>query len=481
MYVRVGQSSIGALDIATGTYQELARLSSRLSTTRIYLGGAPSPGMLAPQVARLEKLDVPSAREASRLWIELAADGAIAWGALDRLSLRIEGGGLPAYLSGLWVRGFRPYSGGSRDGPFLHHFMGLPGEGALATPVLDGGDNRLAGLLFPDHYRPHGEVNPAGFRIDAAGLSFIAASRWRDRLALLRLDDDLGLSLELRNGSAPAAQVKLCETHPALQFRHKPFDPSVREILHEVKGAGPGYSMRSLLYSTPRAKGTPRRLVLYFHGGPASTISDQPQPRMVTNLLSSSTDVLAVDYPGSAGLREPFIAFQNRGIAAIDDGMDSLRKWVAAQGYQTVHVVAESFGSVPALALRRRAPAFAASYFLVAPMLRVPPLSSSVRAAGIASEGQEVFEAQVFGAGPKRQFFEKSLLALAKRQPRGKNVTIFIGGKDIISPSSHLADLNPGAVGEVVAIPGATHQRISVQEQVLETIDRRINGVSPKR
>jgi alpha-beta hydrolase superfamily lysophospholipase len=198
---------------------------------------------------------------------------------------------------------------------------------------------------------------------------------------------------------------------------------------------------------------------------------------LVKTLLSNSTDILAVDYPSSAGLQAPFADYQRRGVSAIEDGVRAVHSWISKNAhYRNVYIIGESFGAVPALISRRQYPALAANYFMLAPMIKVPPLSAAGRAAGVSAESQRIFEVAVFGEGDRRARFDADLQSLVVDQPRRTNVTFLFGANDGLSDRSSLGPLEALASREVIVVPGANHQLLSSKDSVLDLINGRVNG-----
>jgi pimeloyl-ACP methyl ester carboxylesterase len=394
---------------------------------------------------------------------------------MDRRSFAIQINGEATELSGLWVRGFRLLPGaGDKDRAV--HDASASSRGA-AHPVVDSSVNAVRGAFGPDRYVSDASSGQRSTMIEQSGLFYKAASRWGGWLAMLREDDNFGMSLELTNGSSGPRTINLCERRRESQFRHELADASVREVRHLVNTTVGNYETRSLLYGGGAPDSKARNLVVYYHGGPASTIYDQPFPRLVKTLLSNSTDILAVDYPSSAGLQAPFADYQRRGVSAIEDGVRAVHSWISKNAhYRNVYIIGESFGAVPALISRRQYPALAANYFMLAPMIKVPPLSAAGRAAGVSAESQRIFEVAVFGEGDRRARFDADLQSLVVDQPRRTNVTFLFGANDGLSDRSSLGPLEALASREVIVVPGANHQLLSSKDSVLDLINGRVNG-----
>jgi pimeloyl-ACP methyl ester carboxylesterase len=182
-------------------------------------------------------------------------------------------------------------------------------------------------------------------------------------------------------------------------------------------------------------------LVVYFHGGPAQTVNPYELGREKAALLDDGFDLLMVEYSGSVG---GGLAL-SRGLQADEflgfkQDAKAIREWLQTQNYESVHLYAVSFGTLPALILASEFPEEIDKKVFVSPLLKHAGTSSLEKSGELlvrtAEGGQEDFEIGLFGGERGRQrylaFIERTV---SNYRPDARDLFIF-GSADRITPMS---------------------------------------------
>ena len=218
----------------------------------------------------------------------------------------------------------------------------------------------------------------------------------------------------------------------------------------------------------------PRDVVLDFHGGPGGSLADEYWAPRALRLLRPNRDVIAVEYAGSLGGGE---ALTNRlakhGMAALDEDMEAVARWLTKQGYRRVYLLAGSFGSVPAMIVQSRYPSLFEASFHIAPVLKLQNPEVWVKRRGdltsVNSGTQLAYELESFGGPEGRRRFAQDLSSMVAGVTFGSKHHIYFGGFDEISKPEHLP---AGARPSVLSIPRAGHTVLGARSEVWREIEK---------
>lgn len=235
------------------------------------------------------------------------------------------------------------------------------------------------------------------------------------------------------------------------------------------------YGQHSLLYKLNPISFVKPSLVIYFHGGPASTTFDDLFPAPVKHFFDQNVHVLAVEYHGSAGSESARSLFANNGMQAITVSTDNVEKWLRSnrRDYSDVVVIAESFGAVPARILQQKSERLITKFFYIAPLLRFQAASSWITNEKISISSQEIFENGVFGGEQKRNLFAADLGQLWANTIRNPKSYFFFGGNDKKSQPDHLVDRGqPDSEVSITVYNNLDHNSISGSERMWTDIKK---------
>jgi hypothetical protein len=186
------------------------------------------------------------------------------------------------------------------------------------------------------------------------------------------------------------------------------------------------------------------QLVVYFHGGPTSTLAEWPISDEIIRFAAQGTAVLAVEYSGSlGGGLELSERLPRRGLGALREDVRLVTQWVRRSGFKRAFVLGDSFGGVPAAIAAADHSGVYAHSFLRAPLLAVPSPETSVNRPNlmpnrVPAKSQLEFEETVYGGARGRKRFDAELRALVRRLQPSPRLSFYFGSKD---PVSGVADL----------------------------------------
>lgn len=334
----------------------------------------------------------------------------------------------------------------SRLSRTLARFRRLHGESRIVLDASLSGDTLVALTLS-------GRGNRAIVRISPAGLS--------ER----PICTDVTVT-DFRPRTRPLPLVSEDTGHRPL-FRAFSVDVDGREVMR------PGRPVLALHRATDDRPGD---IILYFHGGPGvSGASSDFRLSQLGALLKSGRDVVAVEYSGSVGGGDALtLRLGERGIAALEEDIDSIVRWIGRRGYRRVFIVGSSFGGVPALvALDRHRSRFSAA-FLFAPMLRLPEPEAHAdrgRFDSVAADTQLSYERALLGGADGRERFKAQLAAIVKRDPLRATDHVYFAERD---PVSRPSDLPPGTAAAHEVIPRTNHAVIFAVPEAWRAIEERM-------
>ncbi|MEP1338958.1 MAG: alpha/beta hydrolase [Marinomonas sp.] len=386
---------------------------------------------------------------------------------------------------------------------FLHHLaMAAPGNGAVpialgepngvgsdkaafayARAVIEHQTGQIVGRFTPTDIQLDGQ-RPISTRDLKAGDHLIADVVKTEGFvfALLRGEDALSVHvLNLRDLGQTAA-YKVCEKRSA-RLPIEGSNPSSREASSDDYRIDFGVNFggqsdtTGVLYK--QRSGTARQLVLYYHGGPASTLHGTRIPSVIQSMLDSGYDVLGVEYAGSVGGGLSL----SRGLSAkpvfgFEMDAESVSSWINEQRYETVVVYSSSFGAAPALVFMTEFPEIVDGSIFVAPLLKVPSATISEQ------QGQQFFQSE---AGSQEQFLKSAFGSAARTDEfrswieeysasfEASERDLFLFGElDEKTPRSS-APRNILRKAVVVEVDKATHEFIQASNDTMDLIVDHLN------
>jgi pimeloyl-ACP methyl ester carboxylesterase len=227
----------------------------------------------------------------------------------------------------------------------------------------------------------------------------------------------------------------------------------------------------ALLYRPLRETG---QLVVYFHGGPTTTISDTTVPQVISRFAAIGVSVLAVEQSGMLGgglslsKRLPRLGFQ-----ALREDVAAATDWARTSGFREFFVLADSFGGASAAIAAAEHADFYAHVFLRAPFLALRDPEQSVRrnnfsGGQVPADSQREFEETVYGGPEGRAQFGTDLQSMVRRLRPSPKISFYFGSFD---PVSSVKDLPAefGGSPSVTAVR-ARHEAVGGLETVWEDI-----------
>lgn len=217
-------------------------------------------------------------------------------------------------------------------------------------------------------------------------------------------------------------------------------------------------------------------VVIYFHGGPGSSVADRYFPEPVARLVHPGRDLVSVEYSGSQGGGLTLArGIADKGMSALAEDVDALTYWLRRRHYRRVFVLSDSFGGVPAVTMVARHRALVrASFFSGAVIRLLNPADWVDIGNGLGranSLTQRAYENTYLGAEAGRQRVALALDATVRAANWTPADVFFFGENDPISRPSHLP---AAANASRRVIPGAAHVVMLVNEQVWSEILRQI-------
>ncbi|HEY0011587.1 MAG TPA: hypothetical protein VGB79_01895 [Allosphingosinicella sp.] len=279
--------------------------------------------------------------------------------------------------------------------------------------------------------------------------------------------------------SAPAAPPRYT-TRPENSL---PADaPTVRSLVRfGGRGAPRAGEAFGFLYRPLRADG---RLIVYFHGGPTSTLADRTVPEVVMQFARHGISVLAVEQSGMIG---GGLALSERlprlGLRALRRDIAAVTRWAERSGFGRRYLIGDSFGGASgAIAAVEHAGTYE-HIFLRAPLLalREPERTVDRRQMlgnNVLPSSQLEFEETVYGGASGRRQFSADLQAYARRLSPSPRLSFYFGTRD---PISSITDLPPAFAGHAsVRIERASHADVGSVTNVLRDIFSKL-GIEPSR
>ncbi len=473
LYVRLGERSIVNINVTTRKSEDVFRLDDVWKNVSLSLGSSQDVrGLNDKSLVSLVK-QLKSEPGAVRFWVTISG-GKVATAHMDRsYQLYLDGRPLRD-IPGYAVRKFRPVI--RPDGSAYASYRGQIHDeesGAIGTPVVDMGSG------ITSHYFTLKRI----WRLasDAGGLAgFVnlhGQARVQDvssrsaNIAMLYRNPTQGMAVNIIHEDGSSVDRPICKEE---WWKNK---PSVE--LSKLNNSLAPFDIQfpSYLFTGP-SNGSLKTLVIYFHGGPASSILDNPLPDAVKNMFDRSTDVLVMDYPGSTGNLGRMVAFQRDFRQEFGLWFDTMASRIKGfkRDYRRVVVVAESFGSVPALRLNRDSKTAPDRIILISPLLRLKDPSTWItKQEGVDRITQLRFEEAVFGGTSNREDFAQWLHDMGHSTDHSR-LHLFFAERDKKSSPSDLRILGIAHRPEQVeVIPSTDHSSITGSSTLWVQVRRAAN------
>jgi hypothetical protein len=224
-----------------------------------------------------------------------------------------------------------------------------------------------------------------------------------------------------------------------------------------------------------------RKLVIYFHGGPAGSLRDEGYLVTVRKYLELGYGVLAVDGTGSRDAGPGAIqALRTQGVDAFREDAAAVAAYVNALRVPPAEIVVhgESFGAAQALLTSQQLGA--SRLVLVTPWLRhrAPEMLFADTAVSEQIRSQQLWETAIFGDrdAPAARRFRDGLAELSGARPlTATTLVIFAAGDRVSRPE----DLSRGdaRVVELTNVPHAlVLSRPETWRRIAAHLDRQTGG-----
>jgi len=242
----------------------------------------------------------------------------------------------------------------------------------------------------------------------------------------------------------------------------------------DQNGADTGVKGAPLLLQYSVADGGRRDAIVLLHGGPGGTLADSFWAPPSLRLLKPGRDLIALEYSGSLGGGADLTKrLAEHGMESLTKDVEALVAWLSRRRYQKIYLLADSFGSVPAmLALSRHRSTFAAT-FQIAPLLKLQNARKWANTGNgltpTIPDTQMAYELTAFGGADGRNRFADQLGSLAAEAKLGSNDHLYFGGLDQMSKPEHLP---ANARANVMVLPFSGHAALGGRDEVWRDIVR---------
>jgi pimeloyl-ACP methyl ester carboxylesterase len=210
------------------------------------------------------------------------------------------------------------------------------------------------------------------------------------------------------------------------------------------------------------------QLLVYFHGGPASSLWNVGIPKIVEELSGPNRTILTVETSGSTGAGLPLAqALARFGPAAIERDVRLVADWAKSQNYRDVQIVAESFGAVSALAAIQADPSLFKRAYFIAPLIRLrDPMEWTGRGRSVPNTAHQLAsEHAMFGGPAGREKMRAWLETHWTSYARGRDDRFYFAAADDVSKPSDM----PGAARpdlQMTVYKGTNHEFISGRPEI---------------
>jgi pimeloyl-ACP methyl ester carboxylesterase len=375
-------------------------------------------------------------------------------------------------------------------------YLGAPSKSRLAylpyqLPLVDQATGQVAGKFGPTGILLEGRNRLA------RSLARFRRARGESRVVLdasLSGETLLALTLSGRGNRAivrisPAgiSEKPICTDVFVTDFRRRTtpnplvspdtgYRPLVRAFALDPSGREAMKPGRPIVTLHRLDDGPPRDAILFFGGGPGASQADRDHSLLqIDRLLKPGRDIVSVEYSGGVGGGSELTRrLGEHGIAALEQDVDSVVRWLDRRRYRRVFIVAVSFGGVPALvALDRHRDRFPAAFFF-APLLKLPDPEEHVNRGkfdSVFADTQLNYERALFGGTAGRERFRAELPALVRRADLRPSDHFYFAQLD---PVSRPADLPSGTAAMHDVIPATNHAAILASPEALRAIEEQI-------
>lgn len=375
-------------------------------------------------------------------------------------------------------------------------YLGARAKGRLGylpyqLPLVDQATGRIAGRFGPTGIAIEGASGLSGslarFRQIHGDSRIILDASLSGRILMLLTQSGRGNRAVVRISPAGLSEKPICTEVIVTDFRRRTspnplvstdagYRPLFRAFSLDSRGRETEAPGRPILTVHRLGDGPSRDAILDFHGGPGGTNAGSGFHLLQLGaLLKPGRDVVSVEYSGSIGGGSGLTRrLGERGLAAVEEDMDSVVRWLDRRGYRRVFIVATSFGGVPALvALERHGSRFPAAFFF-APLLRLPEPRDHVdrgKFDSVGADTQLAYERALLGGVVGRERFKAQLAALVKRAPLRESDRFYFAERD---PVSRPSDLPAGTAAKQEVLPGTNHAVILASPDAWRAIEEQM-------
>ncbi len=377
---------------------------------------------------------------------------------------------------GQWGRSFHPRFG-SKSGHIAPMKMIDRARKTWVTPIVNEVTGEQVAMLEMNNIR----LKLGDREADLKEVSPYLITAAANDANIIALGSARPHSMQLHVISRKTGKVttrELCaENKRSMEHRASRFSVGLMSIPLDFPGTStpvPGYIVRNA--QPAPAKASKRQLMMFFHGGPGVSAGDALFLPNVVAALKQGYDVAVFDYPGSAGSLALSDAVKNSTVA-MPSFAASLTRWHQALGtqYDRTIVIAESFGSLPALTFLKQNPVVKDAAFVVPLVTLREPKEWVVRdpLRGGSAASQLKFERLSFGGDEGRNAVRDQLRALWPLAAESKNLTFLLAGRDGRTGQDALDIPALKAKGHrVIEAAKSTHEAINSVPEVQNEIIR---------
>jgi pimeloyl-ACP methyl ester carboxylesterase len=379
---------------------------------------------------------------------------------------------------GQWGRSFHPMYG-SKSGHVAPFEMIDSARKTWVAPILDETTGVQAATLEMNSIRL--KVGYRELSLNSVSPYFITATANATNIVALGSARPQSMQLHTinrKNGKLTTREICV-GTKRSMKYRDSKFDVELMSIPLDMSGTStpvPGYIVRNT--RRPPSGPAKRQLMMFFHGGPGVSARDALFVPNVVAALTEGFDVAVFDYPGSAGSLALADAAKNS-KTAMPIFASSLTKWHQSLGkqYDRTVVIAESFGSLPALTfLQKNAAVKDAAFVVPLVTLREPKewfAGDPMSRFGASAASQLKFERLALGGDEGRNAVRDQLRFLWAEAIERNTLTLVLAGRDGRTGQAALDIPAIKAKGHIVIEAAAsTHETINSEAKVQGEIIR---------
>jgi len=360
----------------------------------------------------------------------------------------------------------------------------------FARPLIDQANGVAIGRYTPTGWTGLDLGNALSKLLGRESLLISHAAAAGDEVAVLA-ENDREMRLLVFDISNPSriSQIGVCDKIANMKATFKAMGATIPEEPLGAEPPGPqpvfgielqaGADTTGVFYAAHKDPGD--KLIVYFQGGPISSLYNRSLPAPLQRLRGSGFDVLAVEYAGGVGAGLQLSrALAGKPHFGFGSDAAAISSWIEANAYQSVSIYASSFGTAPAMIFREHNRGLIARSVFVAPPLDLPPPEIMEMSSGplIQSEAgtQLQFEIGVFGSRERRNEFAEWLRLAASSYDASED-DLFIFGEMDTKASLESAPQNITDHAQILIVPRMGHGFLgaekSTQNRIIDHLSER--------